>query len=216
MHRPRRTHRRSDASSDAERLALGVIALITAAGLGIMTTRMAGAPPTKLDRRVRRRATSAATPDARRAIHLLTGAGHPSVYFPATALLVHALRRRGLSGGVALAIAAGGGWATHRAIKLFIHRRRPRTMRGHANEFEAFPSGHTTASTAVALTAAWVLAKHDLLPRESAIGLAVGPPLAIGAGRVMADQHWTTDVVGGWLGGVAVAAIAVLIEESTA
>jgi PAP2 superfamily protein len=196
------------------RESLATAALAAAVGLGVLATMMADAPPTAMDTRIRRRVIRSTTPRSRRVIHLLTGPGHPSVYFPITALLVMQLRRRGLSGGNALLFAAVGGWATHGGIKLFVRRRRPRTMHGRSNEFEAFPSGHTTASTAIALTAAHVLARHGVLSRSSATSLAVVAPAAIGVGRVLADHHWTTDVIGGWIGGAGVAAVAALAFES--
>jgi membrane-associated phospholipid phosphatase len=196
---------------DHNRQGLAAVAVMAAIGLGVLSTKMAGAPPTALDSRIRRRVMRSTTPRSRRIIHLLTCPGHPAVYFPLTALLVIDLRRRGLSGGGALTVAAIGGWAMHRGIKLFVHRRRPRTMRGRSNEFEAFPSGHTTASTAIAITAAYILEQHGILSRSDALALAILPPAAIGIGRVLADHHWATDVIGGWIGGIGVAAIAALI-----
>ena len=85
-------------------------------------------------------------------------------------------------------------------------------MHGRSNEFEAFPSGHTTAATAISITAARILEQMGVLSRSDALALAILPPVAIGMGRVLADQHWATDVIGGWIGGVGVAAIAALIS----
>ena len=87
-------------------------------------------------------------------------------------------------------------------------------MRGRSNEFEAFPSGHTTAATAIALTTAYVLARQRTVEPLEALGFGVSVPLIIGLCRVAADEHWTTDVIGGWIGGAAVAAgAAALLEQ---
>lgn len=152
----------------------------------------------------------------RRMARIVSIPGYPAFYFPATALLIAWLRRRGATGSEALALASVGGWATHRVVKLAIRRRRPRTMRGRGQEYEAFPSGHTTAATAIVLTAANVLLRQGLISRETALALGLFVPLTIGASRVVADEHWSSDVVGGWIGGAGVAALATIAFEATA
>jgi membrane-associated phospholipid phosphatase len=188
-------------------------AAIAGLALGIMSVAMADAPPTALDTRVRRRVFRAMGARGRLVARIVSIPGYPAFYFPATALLIVWLRRRGASGGQALAIASMGGWATHRVIKLAIRRRRPRTMRGRGNEYEAFPSGHTTASTAIALTAANVLLRQGSISREAALALGVLVPFTIGASRVLADEHWPSDVLGGWIGGSGIAALAAMLLE---
>ena len=86
-------------------------------------------------------------------------------------------------------------------------------MRGRSNEFEAFPSGHTTAATAIALTTAYVLTRQGAVDSLDAFGVGVGVPILMGTCRVAADEHWTTDVIGGWIGGAAVAAAAASLFE---
>jgi undecaprenyl-diphosphatase len=192
-------------------LAAGAVAAGLA--LAILTVRLAGAPPTALDRRVRRRVLSAGTGERRRLALMIGSPGYPGIYFPATAVLIHQLRRHGARGGEALAIASIGGWATHRFIKLFANRRRPRTMRGRGNEFEAFPSGHTAATTAIALTASYLFARQRLMPLPAALAIGALVPVTIGATRIISDEHWTTDVVGGWIAGAGMAALAALAFE---
>ena len=188
-------------------------ALIAGAGLAVLAMRLAGAPPTRLDARIRRRVLAGTTPRRRKIALTIGGPGYPGIYFPATALLIAALRRRGASGSDALILASLGGWATHRFIKLFANRRRPRTMRGRSNEYEAFPSGHTSATTAIAITASYVLARQKLVPIPTAVAIGALVPATIGATRVLSDEHWATDVLGGWLGGIGVAALAAMAFE---
>ena len=189
-------------------------AAVAAIALAVMSVKFAGAPPTDVSiTRIRRRVWSAggARPSVARVVSI---PGYPAFYFPATALLILALRRQGARGSEALVIASVGGWAIHRFIKLFAHRRRrPRTMRGRGNEYEAFPSGHTTATTAIALTAANVLLRQGLITREAALALGVLVPLTVGASRVFADEHWSSDVLGGWIGGAGIAALAAVVLE---
>jgi membrane-associated phospholipid phosphatase len=192
-------------------LIIGAVA--AAAVLTALSVRLADAPPTAFDRRVQRRVLRRATERSHRLAWIIGGPGYPGIYFPATALLVAALRRHGRPAAEALAIASIGGWATHRFIKLFATRRRPRSMRGRKNEFEAFPSGHTTASTAIALTTAYIIARRRIVPISSAAAIGTLIPLSVGSARVLADEHWTTDVIGGWIGGTGMAALAVLRFE---
>lgn len=187
-------------------------AAVGAIALAVMSVKFAGAPPTSLDQRIQR-ILERGSSRGRSIGRILSGPGYPGFYFPATALLILALRRQGARGSEALIIASVGGWAIHRFIKLFAHRRRPHSMTGRSNELQAFPSGHTSATTAIALTAAHVLAKQHLVPLPIAILIAVAIPLTIGLGRVLSDEHWATDVIGGWIGGAAIAALAVTIFE---
>jgi membrane-associated phospholipid phosphatase len=203
-------HYRSDQETT---IGLATVALIAAAGLTVLGLRFADAPPTMLDARIRRRIRRTAGARGRQIARMTSIPGYPAFYFPATALLIAWLRRRGATGAQALAIASIGGWATHRIVKLAIRRRRPRTMKGRGNEYEAFPSGHTTATTAIAFTAARVLWQQRLISREAAFALGVLVPVAIGASRVVADEHWASDVGGGWIGGAGVAALAAALTE---
>jgi undecaprenyl-diphosphatase len=62
----------------------------------------------------------------------------------------------------------------------------------------SFPSGHSTASAAVALAAvvvAWPLLRRRWLFAVAALGWAA----LIGASRVALVVHWPSDVLGAWL-----------------
>jgi membrane-associated phospholipid phosphatase len=82
-------------------------------------------------------------------------------------------------------------------------RERPR-RRGVKRRTDSYPSGHTTGATALALTTAYVLHRRDLISFPHAIAIATIAPTTMGAYRVISDEHWATDVVGGWLLGGAV------------
>jgi undecaprenyl-diphosphatase len=63
-----------------------------------------------------------------------------------------------------------------------------------------FPSGHTLASTAVAIVVGYVLAR-ERGARSIGWAIALAVPLAVGVSRLYLDMHWASDVIGGWLVG---------------
>ena len=95
------------------------------------------------------------------------------------------------------------GWLVHRALKLVYTRERPH-RRGVRRRIDSYPSGHTTGATALALTIAYVLRRRRLISRPTAVAIASIGPAIMGVYRVIDDEHWFTDVVGGWLLGGAI------------
>ena len=68
----------------------------------------------------------------------------------------------------------------------------------------AYPSGHAANAVAFFLLAALILAaKRPVLWRSLAVAVA----LLIGTSRVLLGVHWPSDVIGGWLWGMAFALI---------
>jgi undecaprenyl-diphosphatase len=107
---------------------------------------------------------------------------------------------------VPLAAASIGAIAAHYGVKLFYRRPRPRVALRRGKREPAFPSGHTADATAVLATSAYLLLREDVAPP-----LVVVPTtalLAVGTGwsRVALGWHWASDVAGGWLAGIGVAA----------
>jgi len=185
------------------------VVVAAAAIVGLLGRRVSGRGPTRLDKRVRRKVRSHDSTATRVAALGVSLFGYPVVYIPTAILIAEQLSRRGKRGGPALAGAALGGWAVHRAIKFAVVRTRPPSQRGDSNARRAFPSGHTTGVTSFAVTGAYILYRQRVLPAPLAGTLAVGIPFLMGMSRVYADEHWITDVVSGWATGAAVAAIAI-------
>jgi undecaprenyl-diphosphatase len=91
--------------------------------------------------------------------------------------------------------------ASSELLKLFFGRARPDLVPHGSIVYSAsFPSGHSTLSAAVFLTAAVILASLVSEPRAKAFILAIGAlvVVAVGISRVYLGVHWPTDVLGGW------------------
>ena len=71
-----------------------------------------------------------------------------------------------------------------------------------------FPSGHAFRAAAVALTAGYVVVREGLVGPTRAWPLALAAPAAVGVSRLVREKHLASDVLGGWLAGVALAAAA--------
>jgi undecaprenyl-diphosphatase len=128
-----------------------------------------------------------------------------------------ALWRRRQSAAIAIAPFAAIGLAAvaTSAAKLAVGRvRPPAAIRLVADTDPSFPSGHTTATTAVMVTLAAVLAVAVLrrpLARAAAVAGGVGMAVAIGVSRLVLAAHWPTDVAAGWLLGSAVATLVLAV-----
>ncbi|HTI62346.1 MAG TPA: phosphatase PAP2 family protein [Gemmatimonadaceae bacterium] len=183
--------------------ALGSAAL-AAGAVVLLGSRLAVDEQPPLDHWVRRRTS---TPGPRRVSKLaapLFPLGLPGGYITISYLLARSLRRRRRSGGPAIVTAAWAGWLVHRGLKLVFVRERP-ARPGQRRRLDSYPSGHTTGTTALAVTAARVLARHGLVSRRRAALIGLGAPVVMGVYRLIDDEHWATDVIGGWLLGGSIA-----------
>jgi undecaprenyl-diphosphatase len=204
----------ADAPSRQHRLALAASAGGGVALLAALVARLGVDEHWPIDRKVRAALSTQKKPRTRAALRVAGTAGTVAVYAPATALAVALVaRRRGAEHALPMAAAVAGAAAGSWLLKHMVRRPRPRSMSGVVNARPGFPSGHATRVTAAALAISYVLVRERMAPRETAFPLAGLIALATGVSRAYADAHWTTDVIGGWALGVAIAAAAALRYE---
>ena len=110
-----------------------------------------------------------------------------------------------------------GGTALNGALKSLFARPRP-TVVPHLTEVlaESFPSGHAMLSAIVYLTLGALLAQlteHRRL-KLYVLGCALLLSFVIGLTRVYLGVHYPTDVLGGWVAGLAWALLVALVAQA--
>jgi undecaprenyl-diphosphatase len=148
---------------------------------------------------------------------LVTALGGAFLAVVGTAFVLAAL----LSRRVRLALIVAG---TLIAASLFTHFvkgyvARPRPPWEHLAPATgySFPSGHTlnsTASYGLLAVVAW-RSQLPLAARRAAVVIGVALPLLIGLSRIALGVHYPSDVLGGWLAGVAFVALAATLIRLT-
>ncbi|MFG3074226.1 phosphatase PAP2 family protein [Streptomyces sp. NPDC048225] len=81
--------------------------------------------------------------------------------------------------------------------------------------YAAFPSGHAMTATFVCGLLVWLLHHYGAgrLWRRAGLAVALLSVAGVGVTRVWLGVHWASDVVGGWLLGALVVALAVLVHR---
>jgi len=127
-----------------------------------------------------------------------------------TAALGYALLRGARTTAVVLLVSTTCGWGASRLLKQLYDRPRPDLVSHEVVVYtQSFPSGHAMQSALTYLTLAAVLARVQPRRRLKAYLLlcALLVTLLVGASRVYLGVHWPTDVLAGWAGGAAWAAL---------
>ncbi|MEU1010913.1 phosphatase PAP2 family protein [Streptomyces sp. NPDC005890] len=81
--------------------------------------------------------------------------------------------------------------------------------------YAAFPSGHAMTATVVCGLLLWLLHRRGAGRAlwHTAVAAALVSVAGVGVTRVWLGVHWPSDVLGGWLGGGLLVAVAVLVYE---
>ena len=204
-------------------LALGAVAAASAVGFGLLNAAVVRRDTAAADEAVRKRARAPRGHPAREAAAKAAPLGKWWTYIPAalgaSAYLLAARREDGgragrsrKAGAGAVLLAGTVATALNPAFDRWLPQ--PPTPPGHPRPKPVFPSGHAFGPGAVSFSAASVLAREGLARPAVALPAAVAVPLALAGGRVIVEKHWASDVLGGVLGGVAVAAACVAGYEA--
>jgi undecaprenyl-diphosphatase len=115
------------------------------------------------------------------------------------------IQRRWRGALLALIVIAGGAGLSF-LLKLLFSRPRPDLLADPTAVFtSSFPSSHAMASVVTFMTLAWVIGRglaSDTL-RRYLLACAVTVSLISGLSRLYLGVHWPSDVVAGWLAGLA-------------
>lgn len=81
--------------------------------------------------------------------------------------------------------------------------------------YAAYPSGHALTATVVCGLLLWLLHRYgvDRALWRTAVTVAVVSVVGVGLTRVWLGVHWASDVVGGWLLGALLVALAVAVHQ---
>jgi undecaprenyl-diphosphatase len=117
---------------------------------------------------------------------------------------------------VVLAMVGGGGMALvlFTAKALVGRQRPPLPFAAVAADGYSFPSGHATGTAAIMVLSAWMVTRWLIggwTARVIVWSMALGAALVIGYSRVYLGVHYVSDVLAGWLLGLAWAGIVMLV-----
>jgi membrane-associated phospholipid phosphatase len=215
----------TEARADSLRRAAGLaaVAVVAAGGFAALAQAVARRETAPVDEAVRRRTAAPDDHPARDVAEAAAPVGKWWTYVPgalaASAYLLAApedreeRRRPRAFGAGAVVLASLVATGLNPAFDHLLPQ--PPAPPGHESRRKpVFPSGHAFGPATVGLAAAYVLARERLARGGIAIPAALALPLATTAGRVLQEKHWASDVLGGYLGGIAVATACLAAYEA--
>ena len=204
-------------------LALGATAAVAAAGFGVLAAAVARRVTARADHAARKRTAARRGHPVRNAAKAMAPAGKWWTYIPsALGASLYLLRaaappgedrpRSRRTGAGAVFLAGVMATALNPAFDRWLPQ--PPTPPGHRKRNKAvFPSGHAFGPSAVSLAAAYVLAREGLARPGVGFPAALAIPAVTAGARMLQEKHWASDILGGYLGGIAVAAVCVAAYE---
>ena len=204
-------------------LALGALSLAAAAGFGVLAAAVARRDTAEVDEAVLEAVAPPEGHPVRDAAEKLAPVGKWWSYIPmalaasayvlaAPGLTEPGARRARAAGVGALLLAGTAATALNPAFDEWLPQ--PPTPPGHPRRKPVFPSGHAFGPGTVSLAAAYVASRERVASPGVAIPVALAIPLVSAGGRMVQEKHWASDVAGGLLGGVAVAAAFLAVYEA--
>lgn len=193
---------------------LAGIGALAAAGFGALAVAAARRHTAGADEAVRKRTRAPQGHPARDAAEAAAPVGKRWTYIPAalagSAWLLRApaeerTPRSRRSGAGAVILAGAVATALNPVFDEVLPQ--PPAPPGHPSRGKpVFPSGHAFGPGAVAFTAAYVAAREGIARPGTAAAAAAAVPLATAGGRVLVEKHWASDVLGGYLAALSLAA----------
>jgi undecaprenyl-diphosphatase len=116
------------------------------------------------------------------------------------------LRGKGLDSAMTVILSSVASSGASGAAEKFLPRRHAPWGRMSVTE-PSFPSGHALRAATVTLVTAYVLVRENVGKSKVAVPVAVAIPALTALHALYLDRHWATDIIGGWLGGVAIAGV---------
>lgn len=107
-------------------------------------------------------------------------------------------------------------WGVSAALKLLFNRARPAAVLAISRETShSFPSGHAMVSLCVLGFIAYLIASHLRYSRRGPALVALGMgTLLIGFSRLYLGVHFVSDVLGGYLAGIPLLAVAIVAHRA--
>jgi undecaprenyl-diphosphatase len=148
---------------------------------------------------------------------LITGLGGAFLAFVGTAFVGGSLLSRRLRLALIVAVVLIGASLFTHVVKDAVSRPRPPWEHFAPAPGFSFPSGHTLNSTVMYGLLAVILRRTGVRRaiRRLAVAIGVTLPVAIGLSRIALGVHYPSDVLGGWLGGIAFVALAATVVRLT-
>lgn len=198
------TLRRMTDSKLASKLLFGTAAL---AGLGFvaLSAAVARGKTSRLDRRAQGKWHTTNGSPLNGAARGSTPLGKWWGQLPAALMTAKGLQKRRRTAGALTVVGSSlGGILLSEILDRVMKHRQPPPQRGEPSK-QSYPSGHALQSSALALTTGYVLWREGMTPKWSTAPLGALSAVA-GAGRLLLDRHWTSDVIGGYCAGIALGA----------
>ena len=114
------------------------------------------------------------------------------------------LKGKGADSATTVLLSSLAAYGASGAAEKFLPRRHAPWGRFSVTE-PSFPSGHALRAATVTLVTSYVLVRENVCHRKVAIPVALAIPPLTALHALYLDRHWATDILGGWLGGVAIA-----------
>ena len=201
--------------SRSRALALAVAAVAAGAVFGRLAAAVARRDTAPADEVVHEATAISEEHPVRQAAAAIAPAGKKKMYVPAAlaaSLVILAapggrhpgvLRSRAAGVGAMLLAASSARWLNP-AFDRWLPQPPPRP--GHPPDRPVFPSRHAFGPGALSLVTAYVLAREGLAPATLTFPVPLAAPLVMSGPRVLEEEHWASDVLGGYLGGIALSA----------